>query len=178
MKNLLWLLIFLPLFSCHHRYIKGNGDVTTQSRDIGNFHGIRLEGSVDLSLIKGDKIDVEVEAEGNLQQYVETYVRDGILVVKIKDDISFHDHNGIHVKVQCPRINSLVVAASGSIEGQGKFSTDDEMDLEILASGNLKLDVDAPSVTVSVVASGNADLSGETKNIKISSTASGNVNAS
>ncbi|PWT96092.1 MAG: hypothetical protein C5B52_16420 [Bacteroidetes bacterium] len=178
MKKLLWLLIILPFFSCHHRYIRGNGDVTTQSRDVSNFHGIKLEGSMDVSLIKSDKEEVEVEAEQNLQSYIETYVRDGILIVKMKDDISFHDHSGIHVKVSCPKINSLTVAASGSIEGEGKFASDDEMDLEILASGNLKLDLDAPSVKVSVVASGNAELSGETKNIEISSTASGNIDAS
>lgn len=178
MKKLLWLLLLVPFLACHHRVVRGNGDMITQSRNVDHFSGIKLLGSMDVTLIKSDKTSVEVEADENIMPYIETYVEDGNLVIKMKDNISINSHHDINVRVSCSQIKSLRIAGSGNINGEGKFTSDDAMDIEVVASGNLKLDLNAPSVKVGVVASGNADLSGETKSIDISNTASGNVNAS
>jgi len=48
--------------------------------------------------------------------------RDGYLVIKTKDRISYSSSDDILVKVTTPRLEAIHIAGSGNVIGKGKFS--------------------------------------------------------
>lgn len=179
MKHLLLLVICTTvLFSCdNNETIKGNGNNTTQTRQPGSFKGIKLMGSMNVEVKKGTETNVEIDAEENIISYIETYVEDGRLIVKYKDDVNINNTGDVVVKVTTPELSEAEVFGSGDIDGNGKFSSENKMSISVLGSGTIKLEVDAPSVEAKTTGSGNIDLSGNTKDAEFSTLGSGEINA-
>ena len=179
MKSILFPLTAIIIFiSCDYREtVQGNGNTITESRTVSSFEGIQLSGSMNVHLVQGTDRAVTIEGEENILPYVETYVNDGKLIVKYRDDININTHEDVVVNVTAPELNEIDVTGSGDITGENKFSGNDEMKVEVTGSGNIKLELDAPAVEVSITGSGDIDLSGNTKSIKCSTTGSGEIDA-
>jgi hypothetical protein len=179
MKSIFFPLIAIVLFiSCDYREtVRGNGNTTTESRTVGSFKGVQLRGSMNVHLINGADRAVIIEGEENILPYVETYVNDGKLIVKYRDDININTREDVVVTVTTPELDEIAVTGSGDITGENKFSGNDEIKVEVTGSGNIKIELDAPAVEASITGSGDIDLSGNTKNIKCSTTGSGEIDA-
>ena len=179
MKHLLIRIIFATaLFSCHNNEtVTGSGNTTTQSRQTGSFKGIKLLGSMNIEVKKGAETNVEIVAEDNIITYIETYVDNGKLVVKYKDDVNINNSGDVLVKVTTPVLSDAEVLGSGDINGDGKFSSEGKMYFNVLGSGSIKLEVDAPSVEAKTTGSGNINLSGNTKDVEFSTLGSGEIEA-
>lgn len=134
-------------------------------------------GSMDVQVKKGEEHSVEIEGEENIISYIETYVNDGKLVIKYKDDVNIHTTEDVIVKVTADVLEDVEVLGSGDLTGEGKFVSNGAMDISITGSGNIKLDLDAPAVEAKITGSGDIDLSGNTKDVKCSTTGSGTINA-
>ena len=65
-------------------FIKGNGNVTEQTREVGSYDGIVVSGSFEVKLYAGNEGSIKVEAESNLLEYIETIVKDGKLHIGFK----------------------------------------------------------------------------------------------
>ena len=180
MKNIFFPFIAIVLFiSCNYREsVRGNGNTITESRTVGSFKGVQLRGSMNVHLIKGTDHAVTVEGEENILPYLETYVNDGKLIVKYRDDININNREDVVVNVNVPELDQVEVTGSGDITGENKFSGDEKIKVEVTGSGDIKLELDAPAVEASITGSGDIDLSGNTKNIKCSTTGSGEIDAS
>ncbi len=176
-KMILLFCAFVTITSCYYRSVRGNGNVQTQSRNIGQFSGVSLLGSMNIILQKGDKNEVELSAEENILPYVETYVENDRLIVKFRDNVNVTTHEDVVVKVTTPRIREIVLTGSGDIQSESKFVSDDRVKIDQTGSGNVKLDLSAPAVEVSIKGSGDVDLQGETREAKFESMGSGNINA-
>lgn len=115
MKHLLILIIFTTaLFSCHNNEtVTGSGNTATQSRQTGSFKGIKLLGSMNIEVKKGAETNVEIVAEDNIITYIETYVDNGKLVVKYKDDVNINNSGDVLVKVTTPVLSDAEVLGSG-----------------------------------------------------------------
>ena len=73
----LLLMGTMIFFSCRFiggKRVRGNGNVVTQERTIGGFEGVENYGSFDITLVPSTTTSIKIEAEENLQQYIETYV--------------------------------------------------------------------------------------------------------
>ena len=179
MKNIFLSLIIIVFFiSCNYREtVQGNGNTTTESRTVSDFEGVQLSGSMDVHLMKGTDHAVTIEGEENILPYVETYINDGKLIVKYRDDININTHEDVVVNVTASELNEINVTGSGDITGENKFSGNDAIRVQVTGSGNIKIELDAPAVEASITGSGDIDLRGNTKNIKCSTTGSGDIDA-
>lgn len=179
MKKLLILpIVIVLLHSCINREtIHGNGNETTESRNIGSFKRIQLMGSMDVEIKKGTERSIEVRAEENLLPYIETRLDGNTLLVKFKDDVNVDADKDIVVKVTTPVLTEASVMGSGDISSEGRFTSDDKIEVNVLGSGNVKMELDAPSIQAKVTGSGDIDLSGNTKDAVFSTMGSGNIKA-
>lgn len=179
MKNICFSFVAIALLiSCDHREtVRGNGNTGTESRTVGNFDGIQLRGSMNVHLTNGSERAVNIEVEENILPYVETYVNDGKLIIKYRDDVNINTREDVVVNVTAPRLDEIEVTGSGDITGENKFSGNEKIKVEVTGSGNIRLELDAPAVEASITGSGDIDLSGNTKNIKCSTTGSGEIDA-
>ncbi len=62
--------------------IRGNGEVTKQTRSVHSFNGIKIDGATTVLLTQGDNYSVIVETDSNIQEYVILEVKNDILDFK------------------------------------------------------------------------------------------------
>lgn len=166
------------MYACIDREtVRGNGNKISETRNVGSFDGVELQGSMNVQLKKASAHSVEIEGEENILPFVETFIHDGKLVIKYKDNTSIHTTRDLIVHVNATELDEVRVTGSGDITGEGKFESSDEVKVKITGSGNISLELDAPSVEAGITGSGDIQLSGNTKDIECSTTGSGNIKA-
>ena len=83
MKKNTTLLLFLlaTTFSWAQKdeKIKGSKIVTIEQKEIGNFHSIEVGDNIEVSLEKGDKTELKIEADDNLHNIITLDLVDNIL---------------------------------------------------------------------------------------------------
>jgi hypothetical protein len=180
MKQL--LIVFCAIaFSISCRYsvgkrVNGNGNLTTETRDVSSSSKIKVKGSIDVELVPGDFM-VKVEADENLLQYILTEKEDGWLVIRQKNNVNIKTKNRLKVYVSLNEIDAIDISGSGDVKGIGKFKGGDRVNIDIAGSGDIELDVNTPKVNVDIAGSGTASLSGETKDANVEIAGSGNYRA-
>lgn len=180
-KLLLAVGLMMLLGSCDildTKRIKGSGIVVTEERSGLVANRIRLAGFMDVELTQGNEHKVEVEADDNLQKYIRTYMNeDGVLVIKMEDNIRFVNVGSLKVYITTPRLDQVTLSGSGDIVGMNKFTGSDKVKLKISGIGDIKLALNAPEVEVDISGSGSLYLSGETREAKFTINGIGDCDA-
>lgn len=151
--------------------------MSTESRQVSKFHSVRLTGPMNVQLIQGADNALEIEAEENIIPYIETNVDEGKLTIKYKDGVHINNREDITVRVTLPQLQGADITGSGDITSETKLTGSDEIELAITGSGNMNLELDAPSVEAKITGSGDIFLSGQTRDIECTSTGSGKIDA-
>ena len=182
MKQVLFAVVIIITFCCFKPWetIKGNGNSKKESREVKNFTGISVSGSMNVELDYGKGNALTVEADDNLLPYIETVVKDGMLVIKSKDNVNLKSKSKIVVHASATMLTELKVSGSGDINGKGDFYNDGTTAVSLSGSGNINMGVKSFSETkISISGSGNVKLSGEsTESVEASISGSGDIDCS
>ncbi len=181
MKKLLFVLpvAVLLLASCRYmggKRIRGNGVVGKEQRSVTGFTGVETHGSIDLFVTQG-AFKIEVEADQNILPYIETNVENGRLMVHFRDGIWLSNYHEARVYITAPVLHDFEVHGSGNISSGGKIADSSGMTTRISGSGDISLDINAPTINTETHGSGNTTLAGETKDLSSLISGSGNVKA-
>ena len=176
MRNLLFFssLSFL-FFSCDldSNFIRGNGKVVTETRQVGEFHSIKSRGSIDIDIMPSDSYGLEIQNDENLLEYMLTEVVDGVLEVKYKKGSFSSDHSKIFITV--PTLKEIQSSGSADISIHGILKNSNEISIDLSGSGNIEGEVDAPLIKTMSSGSGNIELSGRSKTFICDIRGSGDV---
>ena len=82
--------------------VKGNGNMTTETRNTGDYDGVKCAGSMDYILVAGTEGKIKLEGESNLLEYIITEIKDGALVVKVKNDVNLKTSRNKSIKITIP----------------------------------------------------------------------------
>jgi putative autotransporter adhesin-like protein len=157
--------------------VKGNGNMTTESTQPGDFTSVELHSSFDVYLTEGSSAGVKIEAEQNILSHIEVHVEDGTLNIDTKDHVWLDPTLPVKIFVTAPSYKEIQNTGSGNITGQTKLSNETKLDISSSGSGTLQLDVDAPEINTSVSGSGSMNLTGQTKKFKGDVSGSGGIKA-
>lgn len=178
---LLFILGTSLLFSCRYlggKRVRGNGNVITQERSESGFEGIESYGSFDIEVITSATTSVKVEAEENLQQYIETYVDGRNLQVRSRDGYNIRPKRDIKITVTAPAFTTIATHGSGSITGKSPISAEsNEVRLQVAGSGNIDLEMKAKKVDANIAGSGNINIRGAVDRFSANIAGSGNIRA-
>lgn len=141
----------------------GNGQVSTQPREVPDFTAINAGGSFDILLSQGDK-KVEVTAESNLQEAIETTVDDQTLRLGIKSMTRIRPNEKIIVHISTPNLESVVMSGVGSLKAENTIVAD-RLDLTVSGSGKLDLLTACKQLTTSITGIGEISLSGQAEQL-------------
>lgn len=175
-------LVLLLTASCTAQWgkrIKGNGNVVTKDRSVGDYDAIALSGSFDLDLVDGQEGEITLEGESNLLDYIKTEVKNGKLVIKVEKGVNLKPslrNEGIRITVPVESVSSIALSGSGDIVGKTTIKTDD-FKTTMSGSGDITLAIEANSVKASMSGSGDITLSGNTSNLEITISGSGDIKA-
>ncbi len=172
MKHVIILLSFavMLLASCHwirYKRVSGNGNLETQNREIDIARRIKLAGSFDVEISQGPVTSVKVEADENLLPYIFTDENNGVLLIRTRDHVNLVSDNPIKVYITTDKLEEVQLAGSGNIIGQTKFTGGNRLLLKIAGSGDIRLDVNTPSLESEIAGSGSMTLTGETKDQRV-----------
>lgn len=175
-----FLVLSTVLFThCQYagKWKKGNGEVTTESRQVGDFTGVSSFGSFDVYVAAGSPASVKIEAESNLLPYIEAYVEDNMLKVKTRDDVWLRPRRSLKVFVTAPHFKKIYSSGTGDIIGQTPISDSSRLDVHVRGNGTVKLEVDAPEITAVLTGNGGMELKGQSKNFDCKLQGNGNLKA-
>ena len=156
--------------------IRGNGDMVTKTRSVGDYDGIRLVGSMNVELVSGSEGKITVNAESNLQEYIVTEVKNGMLKISTEKGYNLSPKNDILITVPVESISEISVTGSGDIWNKDKLKAS-EMKVQVTGSGDLVLDLEVEDLEGTVTGSGDIELKGRSQSFECTVTGSGDFNA-
>lgn len=173
-RILLFIMLSASLLTaCEFNHVNGSGHLSTEERPIGNVEKIRVDGGFDVELTQGASPSLKIEADDNLQGYIEVEEREGTLRVRIREGVSISTRDNMVLYITVPRLEEFHLSGSGKVTGKNKFTAADRFELALSGSGDIDMEVNAAEIEADVSGSGNIHLRGETRNQEIGISGSG-----
>lgn len=165
------MTILLTLLACA---TQGNGVEATESREVGEFSGVRNTTFVQVNWSAGDTA-AEVQCDENLLEYIFTDLEDGQLVIRTPNNMLLNARTDCRMTLQSQCLNRV------SLSGSGSFDAQDGCELrEISLSGSGGADIGAiasDSLDIRVSGSGGVQVEQvDTMDLSIDTSGSGGVN--
>ncbi len=162
-----------------NKTVKGNGDMTSETRNTNNYDEVSLTGSMDVKLIAGREGEIKVEAESNLMKYIITEVKGNSLKIASEDGVNLEPSRTRNIKITVPveDIESVKLTGSGDLWNSNKLRVTN-FQTHLTGSGDITLNLDAEKVESTITGSGDTDLKGNTNSFKCKITGSGDFDAS
>ncbi len=153
---------------------EASGRIVTEARNVADFSGISLRGSMNLVVTQGDKAAVTVRVSDNLLPLLETVVEGQRLVIGWKKGENLYRTGPVMVTVVTPRLDNLSVAGSGDAE-LGSFSTP-SLKVSVAGSGNARLvQLKTDDLGISVAGSGDVRGAGQARKLSLTIAGSGDA---
>lgn len=170
-------LLFLTS-SCAQDRVKGNGNVTKETRNIGKFNEIETGGNYDVYISDAPQDGkLIIEGESNVISSIETEVNGNKLTIKKKKGINFSSTKSVKIYINAKNLKSIGVSGSGSLVAEGTQNVDN-FSAGLSGSGSMKVKINAQSTSIGVSGSGGLEISGKTTKADIGISGSADVNAS
>ena len=171
----------LVFFSSCHMFgghgVRGDGNITTQTRSATNFDGIDISGEVDVYITQDPTYKVTVETDSNLQELLEVRVDGGILRIHPRDNYSLDPSREIKVYVSAPLFKRLESSGACVFRSQNQLSSDGELSIGMSGSCDANLDVKVSKVDIDVSGACSIELRGTAKDLEIGGSGSTDVKA-
>jgi hypothetical protein len=158
------------LSSCHFfhgEHIDGNGNVTTQTRNVSNFTGVEVSSAINLYIKQDSAYSVKVEIDDNLQPYIIVSEANGILYIKQENNTSLDATGKIKVYVSAPAFKYLEASGACRIIGENTLTSADAVDIHLSGASDAKLELKAPKVSAELSGASDITLQGETRDLSI-----------
>lgn len=158
--------------------VKGNGEMTTETRTVGSYNAISVAGFFDVMLIAGEEGELTIEGESNLLEFIETEVSGGTLKIKVENKQNLKTSWGKDIRIIVPFRDIERVSLSGS----GEIMSNDlikatTFEVSVSGSGDVTLEVEANRTQSRVTGSGDLSLKGFTRDHDLKVTGSGDIDA-
>jgi len=156
--------------------VMGNGTPATESRTITAFGKVKSSGDFTVYIYNGDETSLDVSADENLLQYIETYVSGGTLYIDIDGVHNVKAVVPMEIYITTPQLNGIVQSGSGTITSD--YFESDHFELVLSGSGRIDVDFDSDLAEVRLSGSGEINMSGFANSADLLISGSGNLNGS
>lgn len=159
--------------------LQGNGKVVSETRNTGDYDGVKIAGFFDVDLVSGKEGKITIKGEENLLSAIKVEVEDKSLKIYVERGTQIRTSSGNKIQVTVPfeKISELSLAGSGDIQSKDVIKNDN-LALKLAGSGNLTLPVDTNNLELHVSGSGNIHLKGTATKLTTKLSGSGDIDAS
>jgi len=167
-----YLLLLLLVAGCINiNCITGSGNVTEETREVGAFKSINLEGSGNLFVTQGSDAPIRIEAEDNILQVLKTTVSGDKLTIEHEQCINAR--KPINIYATMSDIEKLHISGSGTINTEKVIV--DKLEVSISGSGDINSNSETAELKVKILGSGNAYLIGKSDDFQSTISGSGSI---
>ncbi|MDF1671905.1 MAG: DUF2807 domain-containing protein [Vicingaceae bacterium] len=163
-KRILFLIVLaFSFYSCVNS-IDGDGNVTTEERSTDSFNKIDISGHFEVFINQGNTEKLEIEADYNLIELIETETKSNTLYIKSKKPIGNAESLKLYITVK----NITDIDISGAVELNSKGTLDGEnLEINISGAADINLGVDVISLTMDMSGASETTLRGKAENFDI-----------
>ncbi|MBV5315208.1 MAG: DUF2807 domain-containing protein [Prolixibacteraceae bacterium] len=152
--------------------VKGNGEVTEQIRQVGQFDQIKVSRGMNVYITQGSPAKVVVIADSNLHEIIETEVEGDVLKVTANENIRWAKEKKVMITVE--KLTGVEASSGSNGYTQAKF-TADNLELKASSGANLKMEVDAQYLKADCSSGANIRLSGAAKEAELETSSGANL---
>jgi len=138
--------------------IFGSGNVITESRELDSVFAIRVELQATISIGQADSQSIDVSVDDNLQQYVETVVENGTLILRVADSVTITSYD-LDIEIKLPDIRRIAVSGIATIVSSTVLDVD-QLEVSVTGTGTIVLEVTAERLSTSVTGIADIDYEG------------------
>lgn len=157
--------------------INGEGPVVSEQRTTTNFSRLHFGTGGTLHYEPSAVTSVDIRAQQNILNVIETYVTDDELKIKIKDNTVIHSHEPIQVFVKAPALRGIYINGSGNVITEKDISNA-ALKLETNGSGRFDLS-EVHTGTLEARVNGSGDIlirNGSAQQASLKISGSGDIN--
>lgn len=143
--------------------IEGSGNVVTREVSVKSFDELQASGIFELKLSQGNKEQLKIEAEDNLQDLFEVKNEGSKLIVSMKKDSHFNSKKKMVVYISFKTLKNLDLSMVGGTASDDKLSFGD-LKIDNRSVGSVNLDITAKKLDIDNKSVGNFTLSGSADN--------------
>jgi hypothetical protein len=172
------LLLLTVFSSCYYlggKRVKGNGNITTETRNVSAFDRVEVSGAVELYVSGGETQPVKIETDENLLKYIEVEQHGNTLDIHTRRGYNLRPTHKVIVRVSSPNYSQISVSGASNIIGQNKIIARDRLEMHVSGAGDINADVDAPELKSSISGSGNVNLMGQVRDLELDISGAGDA---
>lgn len=145
---------------------RGNGDVTTQERQVSSFNAIKVGCAINLYISQGEKQSVKVVTDENLQSRITTKVSNGTLTMSC-DNVK--DASKMDVYVTAVNLSKIDADGASKVSSEGLLKSEVfGLYVSGAAKTNLKIETGTFNSETSGAANNTITLTAKTANTEVS----------
>jgi hypothetical protein len=180
MRKYFWMLAVLPflLGSCRYMWgkrVRGNGIIKTEEHSVSSFKDVEVSGSINVYVSQGDIQPVRIEGDENLLKYIEVAQEGNKVIVREQPGYNLEPTGDLKVYVRAPVYNTIDVSGAGDIIGQMKIVNPENLELHTSGAGDIKMEIDAPSLSAEISGAGSINLKGQTRDVNLGLSGAGHA---
>lgn len=124
--------------SCHKNIIRGGGKEETETRIVGEFKKIDVDGSTNVTVVKDNEYHVIVSGYGNLLPAYETRLKGERLHLGYKPGYVNIRNDNIRVEVHTPYVDEVQINGSGNVNVNSGYDLNN-FRAEVNGSGDMTI---------------------------------------
>ena len=159
--------------------IRGNGNVTTETRSVGSYDAISVSNAFTVYLVEGTEGQLSLEGEENLLEYVVTEVRGDRLHIKFRKGVqlnSSRNSSGLKVRVPVSEISALDVSGACDVIGETRLKSD-RFKASMSGASDARLDLETGDLQAELSGASNLKLRGSAGSFRIQGSGASDLNA-
>lgn len=156
--------------------LAGSGNMVTKEVPVKAFDQLELKGVFSVVLTQGNKEELKIEAEDNLQDLFEVSNEGSKLVVAMKKDTHFDTKKSMKVSITFKKLKSMDLKTVGNVTSNENLNFDD-LKISNKSVGSVDLKMIAQNLNVDNESVGNVKLNGKAENAVIRNQGVGAVQA-
>ena len=178
LASILLLSIALTHVSCQvGDCMRGNGLAFVSEKKITPFYKLSINGGFKVLLIQGEQELIKIKADKNLHEYIETDVRNGVLIVSTVRNICIDESEELTIVINYKDISEVGINGAVYLKTKNVMKTE-YLKMLINGAANVELDIEAEQIFARINGAANMDLSGEVYRADVDVTGAGNIDAS
>jgi len=119
--------------------VNGDGPIVNETRTVSSFSGIRYSLQGNLHIEPGTENSVEIRAQQNIINVIETYVSNNTLQVRLRDNTVIHSYEPIEIHIKTSDPATIQLDGSGNIWVPNTIKPS-MLTLESSGSGSIQLE--------------------------------------
>lgn len=159
--------------------VKGSGNIISAEKSVSSFVRLHVSVSGLVELIQADEEKIVVDADENLQEYIEVANSGRTLYVTTNGKWRVPDFNKLHVKIYYRQLYNIYYASeNGTLISGNILKASEPIEIKIHSDkSSTKLNVNAPAVKLVTACVGDVEIQGECNLFEVSAKSEGNLYA-